>query len=218
MRLTLTFSAMLALAAVMADRAGAAEYPARPKDECLHVPGYIELRNAVEDLVKRRDAKALEKLIHPSIALEIGGKEGKEEFLRAWQLQKGAASPIWAQLDPLLRLGCHAESDRQVMMPHMTILDPHWTADRTSEKALILGEQVSLRASPEKNSQPRGLLSWEFVKLGEVGIAPDWTFVTTKGGKSGFVRSSYLRAYLDYGIGFIRQGDSWFMNIMQSGD
>jgi hypothetical protein len=198
--------------------AQANSYPARPKDECIHVSGYVEMRNSFEDLVKRRDAKALYKLIYPTITLEIGGPEGKEEFLRTWQLQRGAASPIWAQLEPLLRLGCYAESDRQVMMPQMAILDPHWNEDRVSEKALVLGEQVNLRATAEKNSQSMALLSWEFVVLGDDGIRPEWTFVTSRSGKSGYIRSSYLRAHLDYTIGFIRQGDVWFLNMMRAGD
>jgi hypothetical protein len=196
----------------------ATDYPARPKDECLHVPGYVEMRNAFEDMVKRRDSKALQKWVYPTITLEIGGAGGKKEFYRSWQLEKGPNSPIWAQLEPLLRLGCYAESDRQVMMPHMAILDPHWDTDRVSEKALVLGEQVNLRATDEKNSQSRALLSWEFVKLGDDGIRPEWTYVTSKAGKSGYIRSSYLRAHLDYTIGFIRQGDVWFLNLMRAGD
>jgi hypothetical protein len=215
---TIAFSICALLAWSPLTEASATDYAARPKDECLHVSGYVEMRNAFEDMVKRRDSKALQKWVYPSITLEIGGQDGKEEFDRIWQLGKGPNSPIWAKLEPLLRLGCYAESDRQVMMPHMAILDPHWDADRISEKALVLGEQVNLRAAAEKNSQSRALLSWEFVQLGNDGIRPDWTFVTSKAGTSGYIRSSYLRAHLDYTIGFIRQGDVWLLNLMRAGD
>jgi hypothetical protein len=215
---SIAFSICALLVCSLPTGASATDYAARPKDECLHVPGYVEMRNAFEDMVKRRDSKALQKWVYPSITLEIGGQDGKEEFNRFWQLEKGPNSSIWAQLEPLLRLGCYAESDRQVMMPHMAILDPHWDADRISEKALVLGEQVNLRATAEKNAQSGALLSWEFVKLGDDGIRPEWTLVTTRSGKTGYIRSSYLRAYLDYTIGFIRQGDVWFLNMMRAGD
>jgi hypothetical protein len=202
-------------AAATAQSAG---YPARPKDECIHVAGYIEMRHAFEDVVKRRDIQALTAMVYPTIQYEIGGPEGKADFIAAWQFAQGKASPIWPQLEKLLRLGCYAESDRQVMMPHMVLLDPHWGDDRISEKALILGESVNLRAKPNNSAASRALLSWEFVKIADGEQPAGWTMVTSRGGKTGYVSNDFLRAYLDYRIGFIRQNNVWSINMMISGD
>jgi hypothetical protein len=193
-------------------------YPARPKDECIHVAGYIEMRHAFGDVVKRRDIKALTAMLYPSVQHEIGGPEGKADFIAAWQFAQGKASPIWPHLEKLLRLGCYAESDRQVMMPHLSQLDPHWDDDRISEKALILGENVKLRAKPNNSAASKGLLSWEFVKIADGEQPSGWTMVTNRGGTTGYVSNDFLRVYLDYRIGFIRQNNVWSINMMTSGD
>ncbi len=114
----------------------------RPKDECIHVKGYFEFRRSFEDLVRKRDGQALFAMIASDVVLEIGGLSGKENFAKKWNLAAGEASPIWSELDKIIRLGCFAESDRGLMMPHMTALDPHWSADRVSPKALVLGEYI----------------------------------------------------------------------------
>jgi hypothetical protein len=189
-----------------------------PKDECLHVRGYVDLRRRFEDIVRRKDAKALYAMVYPNITLEIGGASNKQEFFRHWQLDRGQASPVWAELDSILRLGCYAESDRQVMMPQFVIHDPHWGPDRTSEKALVLGEGVNLRASANPGSASKGVVSWEFVELADEGASNGWSLVKTRDGRSGYVRDDFLRYYLDYRIGFIREGETWSLNLMQQGD
>jgi hypothetical protein len=189
-----------------------------PKDECLHVKGYIDMRHRFEDIVRRRDAKALYAMAYSDIGLEIGGARGKQEFFRHWQLDRGRDSPVWGQLDQILRLGCYAESDRQVLMPHMQIHDPHWSADRVSEKALVLGENINLRTAADSKSASKGLLHWEFVEIADEGSGSGWTMVKTRNDKSGYVRDDFLRRHLDYRIGFIREGETWSLNLIQAGD
>lgn len=190
----------------------------RPKDECLHVTGYFELRSRLENIVRQRDAKALTAMLSAEIGFEMGETNAKDRFVHEWKLTTGKASPIWPHLDKILRLGCFAQSDRDVSMPHMYGLEPHWDSDRITPKALVLGDYINLRASPSIGSVSKGMLSWEFVAISDEVIGDGWIPVKTRDGKSGYVLSQYLRSYWDYRIGFSRQGQVWTINHMMAGD
>lgn len=190
----------------------------RPKDECIHVQGYLELRRSFEDIVRNKDSNALIAMISPDITFEIGGLQGKAPFLKQWQLSLGRASPIWTHLDKVVRLGCFAGSDREVMMPHMINLDPHWSSDRISPKALVLGEHINLRTGPSTNTASKGLISWEFVQIENEIVSAGWTKVKTRDGKSGYIHSDFLRGYLDYRVSFVRTGKIWSINFFAAGD
>jgi hypothetical protein len=191
---------------------------ARPKDECLHVVGYFDLRQKFEDIVKRRDSIALFAMLSPTITSEIGGAEGRDNFARAWNLAAGKASPIWPQLDKILRLGCVADSDMGVMMPHLTGLDPHQNGNRVTAKALVLGANINLRAGPATTAVVIDTLSWKFVEIPDEAITPAWTRIKTMEGKTGYINSNFLRAYLDYRISFSRQNNIWTLDVMYAGD
>jgi hypothetical protein len=218
MRSVLVVTVLSASLMASCSAAAADTYPFRPKDECLHVPGYFELRWKFEDIVRRKDEKALMAMVNPNIDIEIGGEAGKDSFLRKWQLPSASVSPIWSELEKVLRLGCYAESDRQVFMPQFLALDPHWNDDRVAMKALVLGENVNLRAGPAANAASKALLSWDMVAAAEDASNDGWIAVTTRDGKSGYVHAKYLRYYWDYRVGFMRQGDKWSLNMMMAGD
>lgn len=208
---------MLASTTVAADSSDT--YRFRPKDECIHLQGYFEFRRTLEDIVRTRDGKALNAMIAPDIMFEIGGLQGRENFSKHWKLAAGRSSPIWTELEKIIRLGCFAESDRGVMMPHMTALDPHWDSDRVSPKALVLGEYVHLRAGPGTNTASRGMLGWEFVQLSDEKVRTGWVAVKTRDGRSGYVLGSYLRSHLDYSVNVQRdQSGVWRIEAMTAGD
>lgn len=211
-----TVLATLVSPSASADPSDAAEF--RPKDECIHVPGYLDMRHRFEDIVQTRDGKALSAMIVSDITYEIGGAQGKESFAQEWKLALGKASPIWPHLAKIIRLGCFAGSDREVMMPHMVNLDPHWNSDRISPKALVLGEHINLRTGPGTNTASKGLLSWEFVQMEDEVVGAGWIAVKTRDGKSGYVHSDFLRGYLDYRIGLVRTDKIWSINFFAAGD
>jgi uncharacterized protein YgiM (DUF1202 family) len=193
-------------------------FSSRPRDECLHVPGYFELRWKFEDIVRRKDSKALLAMVDSNIDIEIGGQAGKDHFVQKWQLSADRVSPIWPELDKILRLGCYAESDRQIILPQFMALDPHWNDDRATMKALVLGENINLRSGPGTNTSSKALVSWDMVAAAEEVSGDGWIAVTTRDGKSGYIHQKYLRYYWDYRLGFIRQGQKWSINLMVAGD
>lgn len=198
-----------------AHAAPAKKFP--PRDECLSVDGYFELRQKFEDAVKRRDSKAFLAMVSPTLSWSFGGGNGKAEFVKEWKLDTGKASPIWAELDKIVRLGCYSNGPSEVVMPHYFGQDISME-DVGGGQALVLGTGVNLRAQPNTSSASLRKLDWEVVVT--TGASPDekWTKVKAADGKTGYIRNDYLREYLDYRIGFSRTGDTWVVHFFIAGD
>jgi hypothetical protein len=211
---TLALAAMATLTSA-AHSAPAKQYP--PKDECLSIDGYFDMRQKFEDIVKRRDAKAFLAMVSPAISWTFGGGEGKAEFAKDWKLETGKASPIWAELDKIVRLGCVSQGPDSPVMPHMFGQDPG-TGDVGAGAALVLGPAVNMRAQPTTAAASMRKLNWEVVTLQEGSTDPNWNKVQTADGKTGYIRKDYLRGFLDYRVGFERKDKGWVISFFIAGD
>lgn len=194
--------------------APAKQFP--PKDECLSIDGYFDLRQKFEDIVKRRDAKALLAMTAPTISWTFGEDGGKDAFAKNWKLETAKASPIWAELDKIVRLGCFSQGPDNPTMPHFFGQDTG--AQGVAESSLVLGPAVNLREQPTTASPSLRKLNWEVVT--PMGPSPDnkWTKVKTADGKTGYIRNDYLRLDVDYRIGFERKDAGWVISFFIAGD
>jgi Bacterial SH3 domain len=201
--------------ATAAQAAPAKQYP--PKDECLAIDGYFDLRQNFEGIVKRRDTKAFLAMVSPAISWTFGGGEGKDAFAKEWKLETGKASPIWAELDKIVRLGCFSQGTDNPTMPHLFGQDPG-TGDAGAGAALVTGPAVNMRAQPTTAAASLRKVNWEVVKTLEVSKDELWSKVQTADGKTGFIRNDYLRSFLDYRIGFERKDKGWMVSFFIAGD
>jgi Bacterial SH3 domain len=207
---------MAATLTTQAQAASAKQFP--PRDECLSMDGYFELRQKFEDIVKRRDAKALQAMLSPALSWSFGGEPAtREAFAKNWKLESGKASPIWAELDKIVRLGCFAQGADNPTMPHLFGQDPG-TGDAGAGSALVLGPAVNLRAAPGTGSASLRKINWEVVETLDGSTDPAWTKVKGTDGKTGFIRNDYLRGFLDYRIGFERKDKGWVISFFIAGD
>jgi hypothetical protein len=212
-RATLLASALFG-AASGAQAAPAKQFP--PRDECLSIDGYFDLRQKFEDTVKRRDAKALLAMVSPTISWSFGGEGGKADFAKNWKLETGKASPIWAELDKIVRLGCFNQGSDNPTMPHFFGQDTG--AQSPGGTALVLGPAVNLRAQPTTASASLRKINWEVVTTLETSPDGKWTKVRDAEGKTGYIRNDYLRDDLDYRIGFERKDGGWVISFFVAGD
>ncbi len=211
-------TAIVIIAACLAAPAYAApakQYP--PRDECLSVDGYFDLRQKFEDIVKRRDAKALLAMTSPTISWSFGGDASKSQFAAEWKLESGRASPIWAELDKIIRLGC-ANEDKNVIMPHFFSQKIPDEDQGVGSVALVLGPEVKLRTGPSTTTPIKAIMNWDVVELGEADPNGKWTAVKTTDGKSGYIRNDYLRNRTDYRIAFERSAKGWQITYFIAGD
>ncbi len=188
-----------------------------PRDECLHIDGYFEMRQNFEGIVKRRDAKAFLAMVSPAISWSFGADGGKEAFAKNWKLETGKASAIWSELDRIIRLGCISQGEGTAAMPHMFGQDPG-LAEASGSAALVLGPAVNLRAQPTTASASLRKINWEVVEVMGTSGTPPWSQVKTADGKTGHIRNDYLRGFLDYRIGFERKEKGWVISYFIAGD
>ncbi len=217
MRVKILYPIMAVMIGSLASTAYAA--PAKrfpPKDECLHIDGYFELRQKFESIVQRRDSKALLAMVNADTKWSFGGEEGTQTFASKWKMETGKTSPIWAELDKILRLGCTNEG-KYVTMPHFFAQDIPGKQGIGST-ALVLGPEVKLRTGPSTSTAIKAVINWEAVELGEKDPSGAWTAVKTTDGKSGYIRNDYLRNQTDYRIGFERKAAGWQISYFIAGD
>ena len=215
MRSAMVFGLALAMLATTAQAAPAKQFP--PHDECLSMDGYFDMRQNFEGIVKRRDAKAFLAMVSPSISWSFGGGEGKAEFAKEWKLETGKASPIWEELDQIVRLGCVTQGADAVVMPHMFGQDAG-TGDAGGGYALVLGPAVNVRADATTSSTSLRKLNWEVVETVAQDPTNKWTKIKSADGKGGYIRNDYLRGLLDYRIGFERKEKGWVVSFFIAGD
>jgi hypothetical protein len=218
---TMNFKKHLATAIVAAAVTATAIHaaPAKqipPKDECLSIDGYFDLRQNFEGMVKRRDAKAFLAMVSPAVSWSFGDPGGKDAFAKSWKLETGKASPIWAELDQIVRLGCFNQGTDNPTMPHFFGQDTG--ADSPGGSALVLGPAVNLRAQPTTASASLRKINWEVVTTLEASADGLWTKVKDADGKTGYIRNDYLRGDLDYRIGFERKDKGWVISFFVAGD
>ncbi len=215
----LPLAAMLSAATVAAPTKPAApakkSYP--PVDECLRLDGYFAFRQSLEDIVKKRNSAGLKALIAPNIVWNLSGEpDTKEAFSANWKLASGAKSAIWSELDAILPLGCGVQ-EAGIAFPHIFTVDVGEVSG-ISEDVLVTGEDVNLRAAASTSAASKGKISWELIKAKDGIVADGWTPVTTADGKSGFIKSNYLRSPIDYRAGFERKNGKWMMTFFLAGD
>jgi hypothetical protein len=209
------YAALLLAISAATQAAPAKQFP--PRDECLSIDGYFDLRQKFEDIVKRRDAKALLAMVSPAISWSFGDDAGgKDGFGKYWSLETGKASPIWVELDQIVRLGCFVQGPDNPTMPHFFGQDAGGTSPGGS--ALVLGPAVNLRAEPTTASASLRKINWEVVTTQETSADGKWTKVKDAGGKTGYIRNDYLRGDLDYRIGFERKDKGWVISFFIAGD
>jgi hypothetical protein len=213
MHLIVTALVATAVIGTAAQAAPAKQYP--PKDECLSIDGYFDLRQNFEGIVKRRDAKAFLAMVSPAISWTFGGGEGKDAFAKEWKLETGKASPIWAELDKIVRLGCFSQGTDNPTMPHLFGQDP---GDAARVAALVVGPAVNLRAQPSTTSASLRKINWEVVNTIEDSKDELWSKVLTADGKTGYIRNDYLRLFHDYRIGFERKDKGWTITFFIAGE
>lgn len=211
--------ALLAVAALgLAGTATAATLP--PRDDCLRLDGYFSLRQELEAAVKARDAARLLALASDTIEWSFGNEPGKAGFAKAWKLDSGdgRASPIWAELDRILPLGCGIEQGG-FALPWLYTAEftPPNGADPFSA-SVVVGNGVALRQAAANDGAVLARLSWELVERLVDGDPAGWVKVRTAGGQTGFVRKDYIRSSTDHRAGFTRREGRWQMSFFVAGD
>lgn len=177
----------------------------RPRNECAANKHFATFTRRIANVVQRRDAAGFVALLATNVQIDFGGGEGKKAFAQVWHLDRGAKSPLWTELDAMLKLGCAVEKDWAVF-PYIFARAPE--AEDVFSQYLVTGANVAMRSAPRVESRKIATLNWDVVTAAsqESTIANGWRHVTRSDGTAGYVNERFLRSSVDYRliVGIVR--------------
>jgi hypothetical protein len=178
-----------------------------PVDEAKQDPSFVAYRAKLLDAVRRHDVDAVVAAADPKIRTSFGDSGGAE-ILR----QMLTRPERWSDLEQILSLG-GSFREQSFWAPYVYSAWPE-SADSFSFVAVI-AKDVPLRASP--NGPPIATLAYDVVQ--RVGDPHDgWQEVKVDDGRTGFVESKFVRGPIGYRAGFNKEGGTWRMTALVSGD
>lgn len=207
--------AIIVFAVMIGPAAQAQSLP--PRDDCLRIDGYRELRRDIDDIVRSRDAQRLLALTDESILSSFGEDETREAFEQTWRLrEQGAASAFWREFEAVLSLGCGMR-DGALVFPYQFASEAPEPADPFAT-FLTLGSAVPMRARPAERAPQTGTLDWDLIEQTDISEDGEWSYVAAQGGREGWVRQSGLRSMVDFRAQFQRREGQWRLTVFVAGD
>lgn len=193
-----------------------------PVDEAARDPELFVFRARLQEAVARHDVAAVLEAVDPNIKVDFGGGGGIADFRNAWKLQDGDKSPLWAELGLVLALGGSFQGENVFAAPYVFASDRF---DDAYEQVAVLGSNVRVRAEPSLRSPILAVLSFDIVRLSEIGRtrmtpeqAEEWAAVELRGGRTGYIASRYVRSPIDFRAIFTRKDGRWSMTAFIAGD
>ena len=178
-----------------------------PVDEAKNDSSFVAYRAQLLDAVRRHDVDAVVAAADPKIRTSFGDSGGAE-ILR----QMLTRPERWADLEQILSLG-GSFREQSFWAPYVYSAWPE-SADAFSFVAVI-AKDVPLRASP--NGPAIATLAYDVVQ--RIGDPHDgWQEVKVDDGRTGFVDAKFVRSPIAYRAGFNKEGETWRMTALVSGD
>jgi len=185
-----------------------------PVDECLGDPGFVKFRNHLQQVVERRDKKALLALLSPYVIVNFGGMRGPEAFAAKWDFDPRSHDSIWNRLEIMLRLGCAIDQGARVIPSLAVRFDP---GDEVFDVMIVAKQGAQLRGGPEPGDPAIATLAWDVVKV--VDQSGDLqTKVRIADGREGWMFDDDLYSPLNYRMVVEKLRDQWLITAFVAGD
>ena len=186
-------------------------------DEGASDPSFAAFRQQLLDAVKRRDTAALLAHVDPRVRVSFGGEGGLEDFRKAWRLPS-SDSPLWKELEEILRLGGSLRTGG-FWAPYVYSSWPESIDAFQHVAATRAGVPIFERAdaaSPRVTTVDYEILEVVNDRSWRPGAA--WRRVKTAGGKQGWVQSPDVRSPIGYRAGFSNRSGAWKLEALVAGD
>lgn len=198
----------------------AADSPTKlmPVDEATKDPSFFLFRARLFEIIARRDADAILKLLDPGIQTGFGGNGGVKEFKEMWK-PEAADSELWSALAKVLAMGGKFVESGDFEAPYISAAWPE-TLDPIDNGA-ITGENVRVRSKPDSSGEVIGSLSFAIVRVLEWSHdskSSGWVKVQLADGREGFVAGEYVGSAAGQRAYFAKTNGIWKMSAFVAGD
>ena len=203
------------LCLLLAGATAAAAQTLPPVDQCAADASFSSFRSALLQAIERRDAAFVLSVLADDVSVDFGGGAGRDDFRRAWALDRPEASALWSELGAVLRLGCVADGGT-FWAPSMFRQLEH--LDDPTGVVVAIGPDAVLRAAPSDTSREVVRLDWDVLVWRSVDSPEDWMPVALADGRTGFVRRDRVRSMLDHRASFAKVDGRWRITAFIAGD
>lgn len=195
-----------------------------PFDDARSDPSFVAFRERLQQVVRARDAAALESMLDPRIRVSFGESNGIAAFRKQWR-PTDPDSPLWPTLDRILSLGGSFQptpNGQRFAAPYVYSTWPE-SIDAFEYLATICHGAVA-RSAPAVDSKPLGKLEWQALKIGpedpmRKGIRDGgWRQVILPDGRTAWLESACARSPMDYRAAFEKGEAGWRMVFLVAGD
>ena len=194
----------------------------RPVDEAAKDASFLAFRTKLIAAAERKDLKYVMTVMDPQIQLSFGGHSGVIDFEELWKDK----AEFWKEFLAVIKNGgtfapATEASGRMFIAPYTF---SSWPAEFDAfEHQMIFGSNVNLREKPATDAKVLEQLSHNIVKITDEVLKPgtetaEWTQVKTLGGKTGWVKSEFVRSPISYRAGFEKKRGVWKMTFFVAGD
>ena len=154
-----------------------------------------------------------------NISYSFGLTDGKEGFKEFWGLNEDLNnSEFWEELANVVELGfsiVEYPENKYFIAPYFFDAFPE-EFDAYSY-LVCTGESVRVRKEPSLDAEVITAVSYLILRDGG-SIKGDWQRVILPSGEAGYMHSDYIRAVLDYRVGFRKADGNWKMVYFIAGD
>ena len=197
----------------------------QPIDEAAKVPGFAEFRKQLFETVRKRDAQALMRVVHPDIEMSFGIESGIKDFKKTWRPER-RNSQLWTELEAVLRLGGkweQANGKRSFWAPY--VHSARWPKGPWDEPGspyiAVTAKDVRVRARPNPDAPAIAALSYDIVKSTGKDVTAGgrrWTPIETPSSVKGYIAAEFAHHPWDYRAEFRQVNGRWMMTTFIAGD
>jgi hypothetical protein len=209
------------VAAVAPAAASAIDEHVKPWDEGPQDPSFLKFRNQLKDVIARKDAAALIKLLAPEIKLDFGGGNGIAAFQKQWS-PSDPKSELWSALSLVVDQGGNFDSKTVFSAPYTFSAFPSDLDG--ADKAVVTSPGAAMRVVAKSNAPVLRQLDHDILTVNgtlkpqhEAG-ADDWAEATDGKGTHGFVLARDVRSPLDYRALFEKRKGKWLLTAFVASD
>lgn len=183
-------------------------------DEGSKNESFDKFRAELIERLEKKDTKYLLSILDPNLKFTFGKLQ---DFKKFYTLDRDASkSIIWNEFLTFIKMG-GVFTNEGFCASYVTCA---WPDDvPMAGMGAIIGSDVELRNSPNKNAGVIATLNNEIVKIkyNRRALKSGWKEVETLAGVSGFVKAGQVRASNDYRAFFVQKNGRWVMTVYITG-
>ena len=128
-------------------------------------------------------------------------------------------------METMLRLGCDGR-ENAISFPYMETysadigeIDGYskGARDGSTGYGVLIGNNIRLHAAPDEKAPVIATSNWDRYRFHAYSDNRDWAQISIAGDKKGWVKSTYLRDFSNYRMGFERKNGVWVMIYILAG-